>query len=153
MDSLRDREPPSAVIWHWRTTPVDPGAARRSRIRGLVRALIALGVAVLLVFWKPILGAVAAGVVLALATVALASPLGLYPAIERSIAAFARAVGKGVGAAALVLLHVLVFSPLGLLLRSTGRLRFARDPRPEASSYWRTPDGPADGSTGHERQF
>jgi len=145
--------PASAVVWCWRPLSVDPAAARRSLRRGLVRALVALGVAVLLALWKPLLGIVAAALALLLAAVALASPLGLYPRIEGAIAAFGRGVGAIVGRAALLVLHLAVFTPLGLLLRMTGRLRFERSPDPGASSYWRTPDGPRGGLTRHERQF
>jgi hypothetical protein len=110
-------------------------------------------VAALLAFWKPLLAAVAATLALALLAVALASPRGLYPRVERGLAAFARAVGLGVTWITLTAVHLLVFLPLGLLLRATGRLRITRSPDPAAATYWRLPDRPRAGAGGYERQF
>lgn len=121
-------------------------------VRAAVRAGVGLLVALLLGLWKPVLGAVAAGVALLLLGIALASPDRLHPRVASWIAAFARAVGRGVSHAVLTLVHLLVFLPLGLLLRTTGRLRIAPDPEPEIPTYWRPADRTAEPAD-LERQF
>lgn len=145
--------PASVVIWHWR--PGDgtsaAGAASRARRHGLVRGVVGLGVGALLVLWKPVLGAVAAGIALVLLILAVASPLGVYARVEGWITAFARGVGAVVSGITLGVLHLFVFTPLGLLLRATGRLRIERLPDPDVPSYWRAPDGA--GRAHHDRQF
>jgi hypothetical protein len=153
MSSDPTHQPASAVIWTWRPAPVDPVTARRTRHGIFVRGGIGLVLAALLALWKPVLGAVAAGLALLFLTLALASPRSLYPRVERGVAAFARAVGLAVSWITLTLVHVLVFLPLGLLLRATGRLRITRSPDPGAASYWRPADRKGGGPERYERQF
>ena len=153
MSSDPTHQPASAVIWTWRPAPTDPVAARRTRLGVFVRSGIGLVLAALLALWKPVLGAVAAGLALFFLTLALASPRGLYPWVERGLAAFARAVGLAVTWITLTLVHVLVFLPLGLLLRTTGRLRITRSPDPGAASYWRPADRQGGRAQRYERQF
>lgn len=119
----------------------------------MVRAGGGLAVAALLALWKPVLGAVAAGIALVLLALALASPDGLYRRVEGWIARFARGASLAVSTVTLTLLHLLVLTPLGLVLRTSGRLRFERDPDPAAPTYWRTPDGAGADPGRHERQF
>jgi hypothetical protein len=142
----------AAAVWSWRreegSAPA-PDEARRVRRRGLVRGGIGLLVAGALALWKPLLGAVAAGIAVLLLAVALLAPGTLYPRLEGWIAAFARGVGVAVTWVTLTLVFVLVFLPMGLLLRATGRLRIAPGLDPEAPTYWR----PADPPGRHERQF
>lgn len=147
-------EPASAAIWRWRPVAADPAAAAaRARRGGLARGAVGLIAALLIAVWKPLLGVVAGVLALLLLAVALASPRRLYPRVERSIAAFARGVGLAVSWATLTLVHVLVFLPLGLFLRATGRLRIARSPDPGAPTYWRPADRPRVGAERYERQF
>ena len=153
MSSDPTHQPASAAIWTWRPAPTDPVAARRTRLGVFVRSGIGLVLAALLALWKPVLGAVAAGLALLFLTLALASPRGLYPRVERGVAAFARAVGLAVSWITLTLVHFLVFLPLGLLLRATGRLRITRSPDPGAASYWRPADRKGGGPERYERQF
>lgn len=152
MPSNPTHQPASAAIWHWRAGSA-AAPAGRARLRGLARGAVGLAVAALLALWKPVLGAVAAALALLLLAVALASPRGLYPRVERGLAAFARAVGLAVTWITLTLVHVLVFLPLGLLLRTTGRLRITRSPDPDAASYWRPVDRQGGGAERYERQF
>jgi hypothetical protein len=143
----------AAVIWRWRPSQEEGSVAARGRRRGLVRGAVGLGVAVLLGLWKPVVGAVAAVLAVALLAVALASPGGLYPRVERWLAAFARSVAVAVSWLTLTVVHVFVFLPLGLLLRATGRLRITRALDPEATTYWRPADVSGGGPRSHERQF
>jgi len=152
MPSNPTHPPASAAIWSWRAPAPDPSAGPRARRRALSRGGLGLAVAALLALWKPVLGAVAAALALLLLAVALASPRGLYPRVERGVAAFARAVGLAVSWITLTLVHFLVFLPLGLLLRATGRLRITRSPDPGAASYWRPADRPGPAER-YERQF
>lgn len=142
----------SAAVWD-RRSPASGEPAGRARRRGLVRAAVALGVALLLALWKPVAAAVAAGLALALVTVALASPLGGYRRIERGLAAFARAVALAVTWLALGAAYFLVFVPLGLALRAGGRLRIRRAPDPGAATYWRPADPARSAPDRYERQF
>lgn len=150
MPSNPTRRPASAAIWSWSPAPPAP---RRGYRRALLRGGLGLVVATLVAVWKPVLGAIAAGLALLLLAVALASPQNLYPWVERALAAFARAVGLAVSWAALSFVHVLVFLPLGLFLRATGRLRITRYPDPGVASYWRPADRPRPGAGRYERQF
>ncbi len=146
--------PASAAVWAWRAAADgDPSAAGRTRRRGVTRGAVALGVALLLALWKPAAGAVAAGLALLVVTVALASPLALYPRIERGLAAFGRAVALGVTWTALGAVYFLVFVPLGLVLRARGRLRIARALDRDAASYWRPADPTRATPDRYERQF
>lgn len=145
-------EQAAATAWDRRreeSLSAAPDVARRARRRGLVRCGIGLLVAGGLVLWKPLLGAVAAGIAVLLLAVALLAPGSLYPRIEGWIAAFARGVGVAVTWVTLTLVFVLVFLPMGLLLRGAGRLRIAPGLDPEAPTYWR----PADPPGRHDRQF
>lgn len=147
-----NRERAAAAVWDRRREerPVaGPDDAARARRRGLVRGGIGLLVAGGLALWKPLLGAVAAGIAVLLLVVALLAPGTLYPRLEGWIAAFARGVGVAVTWVTLTLVFVLVFLPMGLLLRATGRLRIAPGLDPEAPTYWR----PADPPGRHDRQF
>lgn len=143
----------SAAVWDWRTevSGLSEAAAGASvvRRRGLVRGGIGLLVAGALALWKPVLGAVAAGIAGTVLALALLAPGSLYPRLEGWIAAFARGVGVAVTWVTLTAVFVLVFLPLGLFLRAAGRLRIAPGLDPEAPTYWR----PADPPGRHERQF
>jgi hypothetical protein len=153
MPSDATNQPASALIWTWRPTPADSSATRHACRRGLLRGGLGLAVAALLALWKPLLGVVAAALALSLLAVAVASPKSLYPRLEGWLAAFARVVGLGVTWTTLTVVHVLVFLPLGLLLRAAGRLRLDRSLDPGASSYWRPADRPPAGPGRYERQF
>lgn len=143
----------SATVWSWRSAGPEPTAVALARRRGLVRGAVGLGVAVLLGLWKPVVGAVAAALSIGLLAVALTSPGGLYPRVERWLATFARSVAVAVSWLTLSVVHVLVFLPLGRLLRATGRLRIAPGLDPEAATYWRPADVSGGGPRSHERQF
>lgn len=123
--------------------------AARARRRGLVRGALGLSVAAVLVLWHPTLGAVAGAVALVVLLLALLAPGTLYPRLEVWIAALARGVGMVVSQSTLTVVHLLVFVPLGVLLRATGSLRITTDLDRRAPTYWRPPDSTAR----HDRQF
>ena len=140
----------AAAVWDWRRAEgPGPSGAARARRRGLVRGGVGLLVAGALALWKPVLGAVAAGIALVLLALALLAPGTAYRRVEGWIAAFAHGVGVAVTWITLAAVFVLVFLPLGLVLRVAGRLRIAPDLEPQAATYWR----PADPPGRHQRQF
>lgn len=145
----------SAAVWDWRRDVEGASAAEgaaRARRGGLLRGGVGLLVAAALALWKPVLGIVAGALALTVLAVALLAPRTLYPRLEGWIAAFARGVGVAVSWVTLASVHLLVFVPLGLLLRAAGRLRIEPGPNPvdpEATTYWR----PADSIARHDRQF
>lgn len=152
MSGEASHERASAAVWDWgrkERAGSGPDVAGRALRRGLVRGGIGLLVAAALALWKPVLGMVAAGIAVAVLALALLAPRTLYPGVERWIAAFARGVGVAVTWVTLTAVFALVFLPLGLLLRTTGRLRIAPGLDPEAPTYWR----PADPPGRHDRQF
>ncbi len=142
----------SAAVWDWRRDVEGASAAEgaaRARRGGFLRSGIGLLVAAALALWKPVLGIVAGALAFTVLALALLAPRTLYPLLEGWIAAFARGVGVAVSWITLTSVHLLVFVPLGLLLRATGRLRIGPAPDREATTYWR----PADSIARHDRQF
>lgn len=155
MPDETDRERASAAIWDWRGEVEGASAAARAaraRRGGLLRGGVGLLVAAALALWKPVLGIVAGTLALAVLLLALLAPRTLYARLEGWIAVFAHGVGVAVSWTTLTAVHLLVFLPLGLLLRAAGHLRIDPGPNPvnpEAPTYWR----PADSTARHDRQF
>lgn len=139
----RDLDRVAAAVWRWRDeTGPDSArgsvhAARSARRQGAIRAGIGLVAAALIyLLWNPVAAAVVAGIAGLLLVLALASPLGAYAWIDRWVARFAHGVGLAVTWLLMPVLYYLVFLPVGLVLRSRGRLRLVRSLDPEAASYW-----------------
>jgi len=133
------------AVWPWRdalAAEASGAAAARAaaRRRGAVRAGVGLAAALALSFWKPLLGAVVAAVSLLVLVLALVSPLAGYGRLERGIERFAHGVGTAVTWLLMPLLFYLLFFPVGLLLRSTGKLRLTRRPEGGLESYWWRPE-------------
>ena len=151
------RQPASAAIWNpGAESPAGVAtraATRRVRRRGSARGLAGLAVATLVWLWHPLLGVVAGGLAAATLLLALAAPGTLYPRLETALAAFARAVGLTVSSVALTALYLIVFAPLGLALRATGRLRVDLALAPDGTTYWRPADAGRPEERRHERQF
>lgn len=142
--------------WTWaagrrreETSASSPQTVARARRRGLARGALGLAVAAGIALWRPALGAVVGAVAVGVLLSALLAPRSLYPRLESWLEAFARGVGTAVSWTTLTVVHLLVFLPLGVLLRATGSLRIATDLDPEAATYWR----PADSTAHHDRQF
>lgn len=139
------------------SAPLRP-SARRVRVRSAVRCAVGMGVALLLFLWKPLLAAVVAAVSLLLLLVGLLSPLGVYAAVERGLERFAHAVGVAVTWILLTPLYLVLFVPLGLVLRRRS-LRLTLGPDSGLSTYWSEPEGGAgerwqgEGADRYRRQF
>lgn len=121
-----------------------------------VRTAVGLVVAAALLPWKPWLAAVAAAVAVLTLLLALVSPLVAYARLEHALARFAHAVGRLFTWLLLPPIYVLLFAPVGLLLRR--RLRLTRRPDPQLESYWQRPPRPGerwqgDGLERYRRQF
>lgn len=148
----------SAAVWPWRqangartaAAAEVAQAARRARRGAALRTLVGLVIAALLLLWKPWLAAVAASLAVLTLALALASPLDLYARFEHGLSRFARGVGVAVTWILMPLLYVLLFLPVGLFLRATGKLRLNRGPDAAAATYWQPPQGREAGrSKGH----
>lgn len=147
----------------WKPGPSPDAAAaaaadRRRRLRreAAVRAVIGLAIAALLALWKPLFGAVVAAIALVLLAVALSAPRA-YGRIAAGLERFGHWVGRAVTWLLMPLLYVLLFLPVGLALRTAGKLRITRGPDPSRATYWDTPEpGQGWGGAGadsYRRQF
>lgn len=133
---------PAAPWPAWRPAP-EPGAVaaeaarrhRHLRRQGAVRAVIGLVIAALLALWKPILAAVVAAIALAFLLVALAAP-GAYARIAAGLERFGHWVGRAMTWLLMPLLYYLLFFPVGLALRTAGKLRLTRGRDPARGTYW-----------------
>jgi len=143
----------------WDPDPVDAGPSRdralaAARRRGMVQGVVAMSAAILLWWaWSPWAGAFAAAVGALALSLAFVSPGRGFVALERAVGRFAGWVGVAVTWILTVPVYYLVFLPLGLFLRATGRLRVTRRPDPELASYWRTPEPHEPGPDRYRRQF
>jgi hypothetical protein len=153
------RREPSSVIWSWRggdnTEHARAREAAAARQRGLLGGLIGLSIAALLYFFarKPVPAAVVAAVTLVFTLLALLAPLTAYKAVTRALDRFAYAVGTGVTWVLLTVIYYLFFLPLGLILRSRGKLRVTRGFDAQRSSYWTPLEDRARTPESYRRQF
>jgi hypothetical protein len=124
------------------------------RTKGLVQAAVAaLFGGALLVFWSKTIGSIVLAVASIVGLSALASPLGLYAAIERLFLALGRATGRVLTWVLLVPVFYGFFMPFGQLLRRGRRDRLKRRLEPDAATYWEPHEGPTAASPSLERQY
>jgi|GEM_PF-1949330 len=147
-------DPVTATVWPWwrdagsgPDSPTGRQAASQARRGAALRTLVGLAIAALLLLWKPWLAAVVAVISLLVLALALASPLGLYARFEHALDRLAHGVGLAVTWVLMPILYLVLFLPVGLLLRATGKLRLTRRPDPAATTYWRSPREDADGDS------
>ncbi len=147
----------AAVVWQWRRDDEGAGElARRAaaaRRKGALGGIVGLAVASGLYFWKPQAAMVVAAVALATTLLALASPLGGFQRLSRALDTFGRGVGTVSTWLLMGLAYYLLFLPLGLLLRATGKLRISRGPDPRCASYWVEPAAPPPSLDGYRKPF
>ena len=146
----------AAVVWDWRNRAAGVGgpAASRVRLRGLLQAVVAaLFGGALFFFWSRTIGSVVLAVASLVGLSALASPLGLFAAIERLFLALGRATGRVLTWLLLVPVFYAFFAPFGQLLRRGRRDRLKRQLEPDAASYWEPHAGPTAASSSLERQY
>ena len=147
----------TAALAAWQTRRADPAAERRrevarARRRGLLQAAFGLLAGGLVAWrWRPLAGAIIAGVGVGLALLAWLAPRG-HAAVEGALRRFGSAVGAGLARVLLAAVTVGVFWPLGALLRARRRLRITTGFDPAQSSYW-TPAAPRRGPDQYRRPF
>lgn len=131
----------AAAIWTWKPSEgVASQHKRRTgpvRLRGAIQATVGFAVAGLFA-WRGhqvpamLVGSIATFVLLS----ALLSPLGLFAAIERSIAAVGRGIGRAFTWVLLPTIFYLFFVPFGALFRRGRRDSMTRYFVEDAPSYW-----------------
>jgi hypothetical protein len=156
----------TAPVWDWRRieaaggTPAgamgkrarEAAAARRQgAIGGAVGLAVAAALAFLLHRRGP--GMVVAALSLLIALLALAAPLTLY----RRLAAALDRLGSWVAAAVtwllMTVLFFLLFLPVGLVMRATGKLTFTRFADPSLGTYWTATDQRPHPADSYRKQF
>ena len=156
----------SSLVWNWRpATASGTGdeADRQARTRqasaarrqGAIGGAVGLTAAAALAFLlhRPDPAVVVAAVSLLVALVALAAPLTLYPRLRRVLDRFGHAVGTAVTWLLMTILFYLLFLPVGLVLRATGKLDFTRFADPARASYWTSTEGRAPTAESYRKQF
>jgi hypothetical protein len=143
----------SAAIWHWRAAEAPAAApAPRVRLRGSLQASAgaAFGLAC---WWYGARGVATVAFSLAALVLvsALASPTGLYAALQRFFDASGRVIGRAMSWIVMVPIFYLFFLPFGRLFRRGRHDRLHRAFDEEAESYWE-PHAPMRSSS-LERQY
>lgn len=137
LETVPGRPEAAAATWERGEQTSLPGpSAGRARLRGVLQGLAAAGLgAGVLWLWSP-LGGVVIGVGAVVTLAALSSPLGLYAAIERGLAALGRRTGTALTWIVMGATFYLVFLPFGLLLRRGRRDPMRRFFEAGATTYW-----------------
>jgi hypothetical protein len=157
---------PFSPVWDWRAAaagePGDPrrraveaAAAAAARREGAIGGAVGLAVAAALALLLHRAGAAAivAAAALAITLLALAAPLTLYRRLRGALDRLGHWVGTAVTWALMTLLFYLLFLPVGLVLRATGKLAFTRFADPGLDSYWTPTDGAVPGGDSYRKQF
>jgi hypothetical protein len=155
--------PPRGTWPAWRPTSSVAEAAelaarsrRRLRRQGVVRSLVGLVISALLVLWKPLFAAIVAAITVLVLLVALLTP-DVYARLAGGLERFGRWLGSAVTWILMPLIFAFLFLPVGVLLRSAGKLRITRRPDPALATYWETPPAGQSwgggGSASYRRQF
>jgi hypothetical protein len=133
----------AGTVWQWRRRDSGGDAARKraaaaARVQGLIGLGVGLTVAAVLRFWlgHPRMALVVAGISVALALIALLSPTGVQPKVAAALQRFGRLVGTAVTWVLMTLTYALLFVPVGLFLRATGKLRLQKAYDARRASYW-----------------
>jgi hypothetical protein len=150
----------AAVSWKWREKAGNPEAARAreaaaARKQGLVGLSIGLAVAMIFYFalGRHRMALAVAAVAAVLALVAFLFPLTLHKKIAAGLAAFGHAFGTAVTWILMTFLYYVLFLPVGLFLRKTGKLRIAGGPERAASTYWTSTEERQPTLESYRRQF
>jgi hypothetical protein len=153
------RREPSAVIWSWHGGEAEEQARAReaaaARRHGLLGGAVGVTLAAALYFLakRPHTAAVVATVTVLTTLLALAAPLTGWKAFTRVLDRFAHGVATGVTWMLMTVLYFVVFLPLGLFLRTRGKLAITRAFDSRLSSYWKSLEGAARPPESYRRQF
>jgi hypothetical protein len=148
----------AGTVWQWRRAgggdDARPRAVAAARRQALVGLLVGLAVAGLFAWLdRPRIAAAVAAIAVLLSLVGLLSPLGLYPRVARFLERFGRFVGVTLTWVLMTLTYAVLFVPVGLLLRATGRLRLQRAYDAARASYWQPVAGAPPSLERYRRQF
>jgi hypothetical protein len=136
---------PSSLVWNWREPAAagDGREAAAARRQGVIGGGVGLAVAALFAFLlhRTGLAAAVAAVSLAIALLALAAPLTLYRRLRGALDRLGGWVATAVTWLLMTFLFYLLFLPVGLILRATGKLNFTRFADPAVETYWTTTEG------------
>jgi hypothetical protein len=129
--------------------------AAAARRQGWIGGAVGLAVAAVfaLLLHRRGAGAVVASVSVLITVIALAAPLTLFRRLRALMELFGHAVGTAVTWVLMTVLFYLLFLPVGLLLRATGKLGFTRFADPRRSSYWTTTGASARAAASYRKQF
>jgi hypothetical protein len=148
---------PSSLVWNWRAaaagdTREEAAAARR---QGAIGGGVGLAVAAVLAFLlhRTGLATAVAAAALAVAVLALAAPLTLYRRLRGALDRLAKWVGIAVTWLLMTVLFYLLFLPVGLILRATGKLTFTRFADPALETYWTATEGGVHTAESYRKQF
>ena len=149
-------EAAAALVWQWQQGAAPdprPRPAAAARRRGAIGALVGLLIAAALFHWRPRTAEVVAVVAVLTGLLALVSPLGGYRQLMRAVDAFARWVGTTMTWVLMSVVWLLVFLPVGLLLRAGHKLRITRAPEPRLPSYWSAATKVDEGIAPYQKPF
>jgi len=144
------------MVWQWRRAQAADDraqAAAAARRKGLLGGVVGLAVATALYFWKPQMALVVVAIAALTTLLALVSPLGAFRALTRALEAFAHGLGLVLTWLMMALAYYLLFLPVGLLLRATGKLHITRGADAKRTSYWQESTAPAAGIDSYRRPF
>jgi hypothetical protein len=103
--------------------------------------------------WSPILGGITLGIGTIVLLSAIASPTGIYAAIERGLAALGHATGVGLTWVLMSAFFFLVVTPFGFFFRRGRRDAMRRYYEPGATTYWTEREIGRSASAQRGRQF
>ena len=148
---------PSALIWNWRAAAgaSDNRSAAAARRQGAAGGAVGLAVAAVLAWFLHRSGAAVAvaALSLAVALLALAAPLTLYRRLRGAFDRLGHWAGTGVTWLLMTVLFYLLFLPVGLFMRATGKLAFTGFADPAADSYWTPTEGRVHTAESYRKQF
>jgi hypothetical protein len=157
------------AVWDWlgeagpRTGDGGPAAQRAreaaaARLQGAIGGAVGLAAAavIALLLHRRGMATVVAAVALAVALLALAAPLTLYPRLRQALDRLGHWIGTAVTWLLMTVLFYLLFLPVGLVLRAAGKLDFTRFADPALTTYWTSTtetEAPAADAASYRRQF
>ncbi len=156
-------------VWDWRRieaaggTPAEAHAQSAQRARaaaaarrqGVIGGAVGLAVAAVLAFLLHRRGTAMVVAVLSLlvALLALAAPLTLYRRLRDALERLGHWVATAVTWVLMTVLFFLLFLPVGLVMRLTGKLTFARFADPSLGTYWTATDQRPHTADSYRKQF
>jgi hypothetical protein len=153
----------AAPVWDWRRMETAGGASVERRAReaaaarrqGAIGAAVGLVVAAALAFLLHRRGpaAVVAALSVLVALVALAAPLTLYRRLRDGLDVLGHWVATAVTWVLMTVLFFLLFLPVGLVMRATGKLTFTRFADPSLGTYWTATEKRPHTADSYRKQF